>query len=266
MRKLRLWLMVLGAPAVALLGLREIGGTPISRGYDTGFQWRQEQANHRLVLSADPGGNMTCWVRLKVPATRSGFTAETSTQVQLRVTKEAADSGYEWIAVTKNSTVPEDKFEWPSGSVTSITSQDKSSQLGVADWYVYSSNKNFDSAQRTRWRTILYRMSLVFLGLSLTSGFLEGVEKYRKKREPFSPEHCVKSLIGGVEGTNETETDQMQAILEKVLIEGSTVQDALSPLRLTPIQGKIFWVQTAGRFRAKLVFLISELYRYLSRL
>ncbi len=50
MRKLRLWLMALVAPAAVLLGLREIGGTWISRGYATGFQWLQEQMNGRLVL------------------------------------------------------------------------------------------------------------------------------------------------------------------------------------------------------------------------
>lgn len=266
MRKLRLWLIVLGAPAAILLGLHEIGGTPISRGYDTGFRWRQEQANQRLVLGADPEGNMTCWVRLKVPATSLGFAAETSARVPLRVTKQAADSGYEWIAITKDSTIPEDKFEWPSGGVITVDPQDKSPQLGIADWYVYPSNKNFDSAQRAYWRTILFRISLFFLGLSLTGAILEGVEKYRKKREPFSPQHCLQSLIGGVEGADETKTEQMQTTLEKVLVEGFTVQDALAPLKLTPIQEKIFWIQTAGRFRVKLVFLINELNRYLSRL
>jgi hypothetical protein len=48
MKKLRVFLMVLAAPAAVLLGMRELGGTPISKGYDTGFEWRAE-SNGRLI-------------------------------------------------------------------------------------------------------------------------------------------------------------------------------------------------------------------------
>ena len=103
MRKLRLWLIVLGAPAAIFLGLqRQLVGRRSQEATTPDFGGDREQANQRLVLGADPEGNMTCWVRLKVPATSLGFAAETSARVPLRVTKQAADSGYEWIAITKD--------------------------------------------------------------------------------------------------------------------------------------------------------------------
>jgi hypothetical protein len=265
MKKLRIFLMVMAAPAALLLTTHELGNTPISKGYDTGFCWRIE-SNKRLVLSVDASGNINCWLRLKIPVIGSSIAAKTSGNVPLRVTQQSANGRFMWLEVTKDSTVPEDKFDWPSGATVSLDFGDASVKPEVEDWYVYPSNQSFDSLQRARWRRFLIWISLALLALSISGGTLEAVERYREKRKPFSPQVCLQMLILGIEGDDKEDSGQMRTILEKVLIEGSTVQEAMAPLKLGPLQGQIFWLRTGGRFRFKLQFLIKELNRYLSRL
>lgn len=103
MKKVRLLLIILAAPAGILFGVREIGGTPISRGYDTGFKWHSEPSIRRLVLSAEPEGNMTCRIKLKIPGMNAAFTSETSNKVRLKVTQESAADGYQWISINRDS-------------------------------------------------------------------------------------------------------------------------------------------------------------------
>ena len=76
----------------------------------------------------------------------------------------------------------------------------------------------------------------------------------------------MELLIEAVEGADKDETKRMRTSLEKVLVEGSSVQEALAPFKLGLFQEKLFWVKTTGRFRSKLDYLIAELNRYRSRL
>ncbi|HEY3130683.1 MAG TPA: hypothetical protein VGL91_14600 [Acidobacteriota bacterium] len=269
MKKLRLILIVLAAPAVILLGLHEIGGTPIFKGYDVGFVWQPDPSNVRLALTADPEGNMTCWLRLKVPASSPAFTAETSTNARLRVYRERFQGADQWIAVVKDSQVPQEKFDWPSGAMVFVYPQDKSlSSLTVNDWYVFPSNKNFDSSDRAKWRKTWFHVSIVLLLLSLIGAIFEAVEKVRKKEtdEPFTPQLCMQLLIHAMEGRNPEESERIRSLLEKVLMQGVPLTDALAPVPLNAVQKQQLWFATRGQFRARLAFLINELTRYLSRL
>jgi hypothetical protein len=266
MKGLRLFLIVLAAPATVLLGLHEIGSTPISKGYDTGFQWRAEPSSGRLILSAEAGGNMTCWIKLKIPTTSSRLTAETSAKVSLQVSVQPVDQRYEWIKITKSSATPEEMFDWPSGATLSIDFQDRPPDLKIADWYIFLNNKNPDSNDWSRRRRILFVMSLVLLVLSLAGVILEAIEKYGAKRVPFSPQRCMELLIGGIEGVNDQESERMKMILGKVLLEGATVPEALAPLKLSWIDQQTLWFKTRRQFRSRLQFLIDQLNKSLSDL
>jgi hypothetical protein len=264
MRKLRIALMVLAGPAAAIFAVHQFGDTPISRGYDTGFVWRAEPKGH-IVLSIDPDGNMTCWLKLKVPATTGPITAATSGHVPLRVTLQDADAGSQWLSVTKNSTLPEDKFDWASGGTVDIDFGGNTATPEVLDWYIYPSNKSFDSRERARWRQTWFWISVAFFVLSFAGLVLEGVDKYGAKSETLSPQLLLHKLILNIQGKDDEESRRIQSVLEKVLLEGSTVQDALAPLKLSPKEQRIFWIKAAGRFRARLKFVITELNRYLAR-
>lgn len=265
MRKLRIALMVLAGPAAAIFAVHQFGDTPISKGYDTGFVWRAEP-NGRLVLSVDPDGNITCWLKLKVRAASGTIAAATSANVPLRVTPQDAGGGLTWLSVTKNSTLPEDKFDWFSGGTVHIDFADKGASPEVLDWHFYPSNKSFDSQDRARWRRVLFWASLGLFVLSFAGLVLEGVDKYGAKPEPVSPPLLLQKLILNVKGRDDKESQRMRTLLEKVLLEGSTVQEALAPLKLSPKEQRIFWIKAAGRFRVRLKFLITELNRYLARL
>jgi hypothetical protein len=264
MRKLRIALMVLAGPAAAIFAVHQFGDTPISRGYDTRFAWRA-QPRGRLVLSLDPDGNIKCWLKLKIPRTTGTIAAATSAHVPLRATLQDAGAGYQWLSVTKNSDLPEDKFDWFSGGTVNIDFGDNTAAPEVLDWYIYPSNKSFDSRERTRWRRLWFWISVACFVLSFAGLVLEGVDKYGAKSEPFSPQLLLHKLISNIKGEDDEESQRIQSLLEKVLLEGWTVQDALAPLKLSPKEQKIFWIKAAGRFRARMKFLINELNRYLAR-
>ena len=265
MKRLRLWLMIMAAPATVLLGLHELGGTPISKDYDTGFEWRSDDQNARLVLSANPGGSISCWIRLKIPATSSLIRADTTSGAQLKVTSESQDQGYQWIAITKDTSMPEDMFVWPSGAKLNIEFQGQASDLRIEDWEIHMSNKADDSHRSAQLRHSIFIVSLFLFLLSLTGVTLEAVEKNRTKRTPFSPQYCLQLMIDGIEGANDKESESIRTILGKVLLEGANVEEALAPLGLRPLQGKVLWLKAAGRFRAKLRFLIEQLIEFEER-
>lgn len=265
MKNIRVALIVLAVPAITLLGLHELAGTPIFKGYDVGFTWQSYPG--KVVFSADPEGNMNCWIRLKFSGPSTAYLSQTSTNQHLRVYGERQDNDGHWITIVKEGQNPQERFEWPVGATVTVSAVDPARQsLSPRDWYVFPSNKSFDSQKRARWRAIGFRLSLVLLGLSLIGGVLEGVDKVRTKREPFSPQACLEALIGAVEGDTPEASKRMRAVLEGVLIEGVTVKDALARLKLDPITSKKVWFSTRREFRSRLEHLITELTRYLNRL
>jgi hypothetical protein len=268
MRKIRLFLIALAVPAGILFTMREIGGSPISKGYDTGFEWRSEPSMGRLVLLADLEGNMNCRIKLKIPATDTDFRSETSNKIRLKVVQESLEQDYQWISINKDSPLSEEKFEWPSGSHINLDVEPKGqpAALSVVDWYVYSSTKSADSSHLAHRRSVIFWISLSLLLLSCAGGIAEAIEKYHEKREPFSPQRCIELLIGAVDGADGKETKRMRASLEKVLVEGSSVQEALAPFKLGQLEGQLFWLRTTARFRVKLDYFIAELNRHRNRL
>jgi hypothetical protein len=153
-----------------------------------------------------------------------------------------------------------------SGAAVTISAVNLQNSPMLLDWYVFPSNKNFDSRRRAKWRAIGFHLSVWLLGFSLIGAVLEGIEKVREKHEPFSPQHCLESLISDLEGDSPEESKRMRRVLEKVLIEGVPVRSALDHLDLNEPKKLKFWFATRGEFRSRLAHLIAELSRYLSRL
>jgi hypothetical protein len=233
-KRLRFILIALAVPAALLLGLHELGGTPISKGYDTGFEWRADPNNKRLILAADPEGNMTCWLSLELPQNLGPFTAETSTGTQLKASVNILQNSKPGIAITKNTQNSRDPFDWPSGVTLFLYVQSQQAgSLAIGDWYVFPSNKAYDSRSRSNWRSLLFKASIVLFGLALIGAVFEGIEKARGKdgaRDAFSAEYCLRQLINRVEGDNPEQSEQMRTVLQKLLLEGVELNDALAPL------------------------------------
>lgn len=267
MKKLRRILIVLAAPAAVLLGLTQLGGTPISKGYDTGFNSAIEYLPEtRLVISTDTG-DLTCWLRLRVPANASSFSAKLSTGAPLWVYQELAQGSEQWIAIVADGQKPQEKFKWPSGATLLVNSSDRNeASLTPSDWRVFLSDKDYDSRDRANWRRTLFRVSLVLLGLALVGGLLEGYSRLKEESPPFTSQRCVQELIETTGGATGQETEWIQAVLTKVLLEGVPVTDALAPLPLKDLEKKVLWFKTRNQFRSRLGRLISDLDKDLSYL
>ncbi|MHB8390567.1 MAG: hypothetical protein ACYDBH_13470 [Acidobacteriaceae bacterium] len=142
--KIRTLLVIMAAPAGILLGLHELGGNPISKGSDTGFAWQAKPSSGQIVLSADPGGTIRCWIKVKIPTVTGNITAYTETTPLSAKVTQADDNG-EWLEITKSAS--EDFFDWRSGRTVVIHFDPKPAQLAVEDWETFLSTKGWNRVQ-----------------------------------------------------------------------------------------------------------------------
>lgn len=263
MKTIRRLLLVMAAPALILVGLHEIGGTSISKGSETEFAWRANPSAGQLVLSADSGGTMNCWIRVKIPTVQGKITASTES-VPLFVKVTTDEGGGEWVEVTKSAT--EDFFDWRSGRDVIIQFDPKPAQLGVEDWQVFPSSKAPDSKTWAQWRFDLFIVSLVLWGLVLVGAILEALEKYGAKPAEFTSQHCVEQMIDDFEGSDDKQSEQNRKFLRKLLLGGASVEEALAPLNLNKREQLAVLSRIKGPFLFKLQSHIDHLSRLLKRL
>lgn len=258
MKTLRLILLSLAAPAALLLGLTQLGGTPIHKGCNTGFNAAVEiNPTPRVSLSTETG-DMTCWVKLKLPATAEPVAASLSTTLPLSVYQESVDGSDQWVAIVAQGPKREEKFKWPSGARLFLNFSN-GHNIAVRDWRVYLSDQAFDSKQRATWRRVGFVLAGICLGLALFGGALEAHARFKGECAAFTYEQCLKQLICTIEGKTPQHTEWMQSILTKVLLQGIKAKDAITPLPLKGYLKQGLWFSARDQFCSQLDWLISEL-------
>jgi hypothetical protein len=253
MKALTTFLITLAAPAVILLSLNQLGGTPLSKGYDTGFSATME--NSRLALRTETG-DLTCWVRLRLPAGVQYTSASLSSGTPLAVYQEMVHEGNQWIAIVAQGQKPEEKFKWPSGATLVVNA---SGDATPSDWKVFLSDQAFDSNERARLRKRTFRGSLVLLAFALLGAGITAYAKEKGETVTLTHERFLAELIKSTEGSGK-ETKWMQQILTKVLLQGIPVKDAISALPFKNInERRAIWFKARSQFRGRLQALIVSL-------
>ena len=251
--------MAMAVPFGGLITLTQLGGSPIYKGSDTGFDARPaDGGSSKLALSTD-SGDLQCLIKLRLPLRSQSFSASLSGGTPLSVYQESVQDGNQWVAISAEGPKREEKFHWPSGATLYLTTTNGVSFV-PSDWRVYLANQPYDSKDRAIWRKIAVIFSLVFLCLSLTGGILEGLARAKEEPRPsFTHERCLNELIMGTEGASEAETEWMRSILRKVLLETMSVADALTPIPLNNVDKWQLWFRTRKQFRSRLKKLITDL-------
>jgi hypothetical protein len=172
MKRLRRILIIFAAPAGILFGLSQLGGTPIYKGFNTGFGATVETSLVPRLLLSTGTGDLTCWVKLKVPASAQTVSATLSNSLPLSVYQESVDGTDQWVAIVADGQKREEKFKWPSGTRLFLTFNN-GNNVALSDWRVYLSDQAFDSKGRATWRRIAFVLSIVCLGLAVLGGALE---------------------------------------------------------------------------------------------
>jgi hypothetical protein len=258
-KRLRRAILIIAAPATLLVGIHEFAGVPISKGYDTGFQWEIAQAGKHLVLSDDADGTINCRVVLRLANDDPMPIAKTSADAPLGVTVIPESPGVERIEIFKAASQSQEMFSWPAGKNIDITFGKPLASNAVLDWSVYPDNKSFDSQERAKWRRTIFVAALILTLFMVCGVTFEAVEKYGSMRDTISAQRCIELLIANLDGDNPTETKRMRAALRKILGEGATVAEAFAPYKLSVSSRSALWFKAASRFRKKLKFLIDEL-------
>jgi hypothetical protein len=264
MKTLRVILIAMTAPALLLLGLHQIGSTPLSKGYATGFAWRADPAHGELILSAQPDGSMTCWIKLKVPINQGKVTAKTEGGAPLLVKTTPANLHDEWLEITKSAT--EDFFEWPSGRRVIVQFVPEPHTLTIDDWLAYLNNRSPDSKSWSRWRRVLFIFGFVLLFAAIVGSVLQVLEARRAKKPSFAPQNCVEQMIASFEGRNADESDQNRMFLRKLLLEEASIEEAMAPLNLSRRRQVEFLARINAPFRFRLDSHVDYLKRLSSRL
>lgn len=258
MKTLRLTLLSLAAPAALLLGLTQLGGTAIHKGCNTGFNAAVETSPTPRVSLSTETGDLTCWIKLKLPANAEPVAANLSNMLPLSVYQESVDGTEQWVAIVAQGSKREEKFKWPSGARLFLTFSN-GHNMAVSDWRVYLSDQAFDSKQRATWRRIVFVIAGICLLLALFGGGLEARSRFKDECTAFSYEQCLKQLICTIEGKTPQQTEWMRSILTKVLLQGIKAEDAITPLPLKDYLKHRLWFTARDQFGAQLDWLISEL-------
>jgi hypothetical protein len=264
MKTLRILLIALAAPAAVLLGLHEIGGTSLSKGSETGFAWQASPARGQLILSAHEQGDVTAWLRLTLPASSGPLTAVIDTPVPVTLTVRPEDPQNQVIEITK--TTAGDAFKWPAGRKVTIQFSQAPASLSVHDWEVHLSKAAPDSQSSARWRNVLFYVALFLLGLVLLGGFLEAMEKFNVKPEPFTSPRCVAQMIASYEGKDAKESEQFRTFLTKLLMEEVSLEEALAPLNLSRRDQVPFLAKVSRQFLQRLEKHVAYIERLAGRL
>lgn len=259
--------MAVSAVALTVIGLEKVGGVAITSGYDTGFSAVLASPPETGLALTNEASNLTCWLRLKVPAQAPPASAKLSTGAPLGVYAEPAAGSERWVQIVAGLK-PQEQFAWPAGTQIIINGAGGNSRgLSVEDWYVYISDKDYDSRGRSRWRTFFFYLTRCLLPFALIGIAIEAYSKYKgEAAKPFTPQRCVEELINSTEGRNAKETEWMKSILTKVLLEGVPARDALSTIPLKSSLRNALWFRTNSQFRARLNRLIADLTLYQSYL
>lgn len=258
MKTLRRILIILAAPAGILFGLSQLGGTPIYKGFNTGFDATVETTPvPKLTLSTETG-DLTCWLKLKLPASAQPVSASLSNSLPLSVYQESLDGADQWIAIVADGQKREEKFKWPSGSRLFLTFNN-GSKVALNDWSVYLSDQAFDSQDRATWRKIAFGLSIAFLVLAVLGVALEAKASLKDEGVTFTYERCLEQLIKSIEGDTPLESKWMQAILTKLLLQRIPAEDAIAPLPLKPYEKHRLFFKARNQFCRRLDWLIPEL-------
>jgi hypothetical protein len=265
MKTLRRILIILAAPAALLFGLSQLGGTPIYKGFNTGFDASAEAwPTPKLSLSTETG-DLTCWLKLKMPASAQVVSANLSNSLPLGLYQESSDGINQWVAIVAAGQKPEEKFKWPSGTQILITFKNGSS-LALSDWRLYLSDQAFDSKERAIWRSIAFVASIVCLVLAVLGGGLEAKANLKEEEVTFTHERCLEQMIRTVEGKTPQETEWMRVVLTKVVLQRIPPKDAIASLPLKPYLQRGLFLGASKQFRQRLEWLISELNKDLNNL
>ncbi len=258
MKTLRRILIIFAAPAGILLGLSQLGGTPIYKGFNTGFDAKVVSGPVPGLSLSTETGDLTCWLKLKVPASAQPASAVLSNSLPLSVYQESVDGTDQWLAIVADGQKREEKFKWPSGTRIFL-SFNSGSNVALSDWRVYLSDQAFDSKDRATWRRIAFVLSIVCLVLAVLGGALEAKASLKDEGVTFTYEHCLEQLIKSIESTTAQETKWMQSILTKVLLQRIPAKDAIAPLPLKDYQKYQLWFRARDQFCGRLDWLIAEL-------
>src|SRR5207249_7738244 len=110
----------------------------------------------------------------------------------------------------------------------------------LIDWIIYPEHHKPDSLHDAKFRRAWFFVWLALLGSSL-AGAIYGVLPETSRREPLTLQSCLSALIGDLEGSTRQETDRMQSILRKVLLEKLTAEQAVQSIPLSKVGRLGLW-------------------------
>jgi hypothetical protein len=95
---------MIGTPAVLLLAIDKIGGSPITPGYSTGFASVATSVGSSAVLKLTKDvGDQVCLLRLKITPSALPMDAHLTDNTNLTATKDETDRSGQWYFVSKKS-------------------------------------------------------------------------------------------------------------------------------------------------------------------
>lgn len=197
----------------------------------------------RVVFSKDVG-DLTCWLRLKMPPEAVVSHVRLDDGTRLRAVRTG-----QWWQVNSAAPTPSGRFVWFSGRAIEITG----TALRVQAWELYRQDGTSDSSAKQQKRLIL----LIVLGVLTCGGALGTVVAAWPERPaaptPFTPDACILEIIARMEARPVSSTARLRELMMRSLVVKDLTKMGLSFRdRGLLLQGRI-------QMKEHLNFLIAEL-------
>lgn len=212
--------------SAALVGLTQIGGTPITPGHKTGFSYRVTPSG--LTSSTDVG-DMDALVVLTIAGVRPNTKWHATVGGRpLALGTRVLRNGLTELRIAENDSFTySTKFKWRSGTSVVLTPSPRH-DVQLRNWRVYSAGASYDSRGRALWRRIWFWLWLGAFTVSTmrTAYTMARVEKPASIRQQI--DELFRTAIHDISGKHRRETRQIRSFLTTYFIDQKPLEEALT--------------------------------------
>ena len=262
----------LGAIAAFLLGVSEIGGTPIAPGRDTGFAVDPACDVGGVCFRTDVGdieASLSLTVRVRDADSLGAWQARLEDGSDLHVDVDRRDGVLHRLSVGASEGSARSKFSWPSG-VTLVLKNDSTAATSVENWRVYTEDGPYDSRGRECWRSALFFTGIVLLPLALVGAVVAAVGSGGGREDAsLTADVVIRHLIESIEGTSPEDTVRVRKYLHSTVIgsvpSGEAAKAVLPPEERASIR-LTFAYRAQELFRSHFDKLVRQLNQFAAEL
>ncbi len=247
--------------AVAGIGIADkFGVTSLIPNFDSGFNASLSD-DHRELLTTLDIGDTDCWLQLAFRGPDKPPSLDVRLGEHHRLQSQPLQSEGRWVVIISSAPAGQDPtpFKWPSG--WKLTARATGGTVPSLDtWKLHTASSGTDSSENEKARNVAQTVWVAFL---VILAMIAGLGTTLEGREPKTwQDNVLWVIIRATEGSDKRETKLMHQLLEKIAINGATLDEAISALSLTRREQRLVPKRAIEGFKNRLSLVQKTIERF----